>query len=153
MSRDDKKIEDELRSRRKFTMADGIGQNAKGMFKDVSVVPALTQAQTEICQFVRSNVNDSSGALVSVLERRVKSSDSLVANHIEAPLEALKSIIKKVLSSDHQLYEFVREVDQKYGQIYLERPHFQRPGQEAHPDDEYTHKSVKSDLEALLLKL
>ena len=35
----------------------------------------------------------------------------------------------------------------------LERPHFQKPGQKAHPEDEHTHAGTRAELEALLAKL
>lgn len=150
---DDKKIEQELRARRKFSMMDGIAENAKGMFKDVSVVPALTQAQTEIGLFIRGNLRDSSGAMTRVLEARLKSNDELVGAHLKDPLEALRIVVKKIIDNEHRLYDFVREVDQRYGQMYQERPFFQRPGQAAHPDDEYTHESVKEALSLLYSKV
>jgi hypothetical protein len=40
-----------------------------------------------------------------------------------------------------QLREFVRRVDMRWGQMYDERPHFERPGHPPHPDDEYTLSS------------
>jgi hypothetical protein len=33
-----------------------------------------------------------------------------------------------------------------WGEMNDERPHFQRPGQPPHPDDEYTHESVYQQL-------
>ncbi|MCK5883740.1 MAG: hypothetical protein KAG61_08630 [Bacteriovoracaceae bacterium] len=150
---DNKKIEEELRSQRKFSMMDGLAQSAKGMFKDASVVPALTQAQTKIGLFIRGNLRDSSGAMSRVLEARLKGNDELVGSHLNDPLVALNILLKRLLDNEHRLFDFVREVDQKYGQMFQERPHFQRPGQEAHPDDEYTHQSVKESLEQLFNKL
>ena len=47
----------------------------------------------------------------------------------------------------------MRQVDIKWGQMYGERPHFQQPGQPPHPDDEYTHESVRQDLLDLQVKL
>jgi hypothetical protein len=38
----------------------------------------------------------------------------------------------------------------QWGQIMLERPYFQQPGQAPHPHDEYTHESVRRELERLL---
>jgi hypothetical protein len=48
------------------------------------------------------------------------------------------------------LYELVRRVDVKWSQIYDERPYFQQPGQAPHPDDEYTHESVRLTLNQFL---
>lgn len=44
-------------------------------------------------------------------------------------------------------------MDLKWGQMYQQRPYFQQPGQPPHPDDEYTHDSVKENLEDLLRKI
>jgi len=40
----------------------------------------------------------------------------------------------------------VRQADARWGEMYDERPYFQQPGQTAHPDDEYTHESVRQAL-------
>jgi hypothetical protein len=54
------------------------------------------------------------------------------------------------LSNHELLYEFVKQVDFKWGQMYDERPYFQSPGQAPHPNDEYTHESVKKKLRKLV---
>lgn len=150
---DDEKLETEARSRRKFTLAEAIAREGKGTFQGVSAVPALRQAQQEISQFIRAHLRDSSGALVRVLEIRLKSHATLVGSHLDDPLEALAIDVRRILERDAVLFEFVRQVDQKYGEMYQERPHFQRPGQDAHPEDEYTHASVKDDLADLLARI
>ena len=103
--------------------------------------------------FVAEHVSDSSGALHTVLERRIKGSENIVGEHFDDPLTALEIIVAQMLSSDARLHELVRQVDAQWGQIMLERPHFQQPGEEPHPDDEHTHESVRAELEALLAKL
>ncbi len=150
---DEKKIEREILMGRKFSLSEGIAQNAKGMFKDVSVVPALTQAQSEISLYIRGHLRDSSGAMVRVLENRLKSNDELLGSHLSDPLNALKIVVERIIENQNRLYDFVREVDQKYGQMCHERPFFQKPGQKAHPDDEYTHESVKEALVKLYQSL
>lgn len=49
--------------------------------------------------------------------------------------------------------EFVRQVDVRWGELYQERPMFQRPGQAPAPEDEYTDESVRQILTSLLEKL
>ncbi len=58
-------------------------------------------------------------------------------------------MVDKILSNSSIFYEFVRQVDLKWGQMYQERPFFQKPGQNAHPEDEYSHESVKAQLLSL----
>jgi hypothetical protein len=63
---------------------------------------------------------------------------------------ALNEILSTLLDNQDLLYEFVRQVDHKWGQLYGERPYFQQPGQLPHPEDEYTHESVRLKLMKLL---
>ncbi len=149
----DETIEREARMGRKFTLADVIGREGGSFFKGESPVPHLARATNALCMFVDKHVRDGSGALHRALHRRIKSSDTLVANHFDDPLIALEIIIERQLSKDAWFYELVRQVDQEWGRIMAERPHFQEPGEEADPDDEHTHASVRADLEALLAKL
>lgn len=75
---------------------------------------------------------------------------ALVGRHLRDPLEALEVELRWLLGKGPVFHELVRQVDQRCGEMYRERPHFQRPGQEPHPEDEYTHASVRKDLERLL---
>lgn len=150
---DDAALEREARSGRKFSMEEAIARESKGTLKGVSAVPPLRQAQAEISNFIRGNLKDSSGALVRVLDVRMKNHATLVGSHLGDPLAALGSEVKRILDKKPVLHEFVRQVDQKYGEMYQERPHFQRPGQEPHPEDEYTHASVSDALELLLAQV
>ncbi|WP_042891996.1 hypothetical protein, partial [Anaplasma marginale] len=67
-----------------------------------------------------------------------------------SPLIAFEAILSSVIDNENLLYEFVKEVDRKWGQMYDERPYFQKPGQPPHPNDEYTHESVRLQLVDLL---
>lgn len=150
----EKNIEHSLKMRKKFSLADAIASKAGGgIFKGASTVPIMTQLRMEINQFVKDNIKDSSGALKATLNMIVNENDLLVADNEKDPLNGLKQIIDKILKTDYTLHEFVRKVDQKYGQMYSERPYFQKPGQTPHEDDEYTHESVKSALQTLLEKM
>ncbi|MEM1281255.1 MAG: hypothetical protein AAGG53_14835, partial [Cyanobacteria bacterium P01_H01_bin.152] len=66
-------------------------------------------------------------------------------------LQALTELLQPLLTQDAYLREFVRRVDMRWGQMYDERPHFERPGHPPHPDDEYTIASVRSQLQALMI--
>ena len=149
----DRAIEEELRGQQKFTMAGAIGRSGGGMLKGASPVPRLVQAVREITDFIQLHVSDPSGALKSILKARIAADEVRVGQHLDRPLVALREIVEHLLSSDPLLFEFVRRVDVKWGQMFQERPHFQQPGQEPHPDDEYTHASVRKDLQMLLEKV
>ena len=149
----DRMIERDARRGRKFTLADVIGREGASFFHGESPVPMLARATAGLCMFIDRHVSDSSGALRAVLTRRVRTSDTIVAEHFDDPLDALEIIVDQTLSNDAWFYEFVRQVDAEWGRIMLERPHFQQPGEEPHPDDEHTHEEVRAELEALLDKL
>lgn len=121
--------------------------------KGDSPVPPLLQATTTILLFIDQNIADSPGALQATLKTWVKRYDTRVSCHLKAPLKALTEIVELIVSNQEFLYEFVREVDVQWGEIYGERPHFQQPGQPPHPDDEYTHDSVSESLKGFLAKL
>lgn len=136
-------------SGRKFTLADAIAAEGNNFFKGESPVPILLRAVTEINGFIDKHLRDSSGALKAALQDWVKQ-DSRVSEHLDQPLIALEKILKSITSNSEILYEFVRQVDFKWGQIYGDRPYFQQPGQSPHPDDEYTHTSVQQTMTELL---
>ena len=109
----------------------------------------MLRAVTEINGFIDKHLRDSSGALKAVLQDWVKQ-DSRVSEHLDQPLIALEQILTSITTNSEILYEFVRQVDFKWGQIYGDRPYFQKPGQSPHPEDEYTHTSVQTQLVTLL---
>jgi len=143
-------LQRDILSGRKFSLADVIGKEGGSFLKGESPVPPLMQAVTEINAFIASRLGDSSGALQAVLQDWVKNDQAKVSSYLNSPMLALRLIIEELLNNDELYYEFVRQVDFKWGQIYGERPYFQRPGQPAHPQDEYTHQSVKERLVGLL---
>lgn len=148
----DQKIEREIRRGRKFTLADVIGHEG-GFFDGESAVPTLTRVTTGLCNFIDRHVRDSDGALRAVLKRRVRTSETIVGAHFDDPLTALEIIVDQMLSVDARLYEIVRQVDAEWGRLMLERPHFQQPGDAPHPDDPYTHESVRAELNRFLGRL
>ena len=141
----DADLERDILSGRQFSLADVIGREGGSFLKGDSPVPRLMQVVTEINMFIELSLPDSAGALQAVLKNWVKSS-TRVSQHLDQPLVALEGMIQAILTEPQMLYEFVRQVDMKWGEMYDERPHFQRPGQPPHPDDEYTHESVRQAL-------
>jgi hypothetical protein len=147
-------LEKEIRSQQKFSMAGAIGRaGGGGMLKGASPIPRREQASNQIVEFIKQNCPDPSGAIKSILSRRVKNSGPILENHLENPNQALVEIIQAILDKESALHEFVRQVDVRWGEIYQERPHFQQPGQTPHADDEYTHTSVREDLASLMQKV
>jgi hypothetical protein len=143
-------IQREIRQKCSFSLSEAIGREAGTFFKGESAVPRLTQITAEIANFIDHNVSDVSGALRTTLCRRIKANEVLVAKHEDEPIAALKALLSAILESETALFELVGDVDAQWGQMMLERPHFQQPGQAPHPDDEYTHESVRRELERLL---
>ena len=146
-------VQREIRARQKFSMAGAIGRSGSGLMKGESPVSQQEQALAALTQWIDQQVSDPSGALKSILCRRVRSSNLLVASHLQQPCNALREIIETILASDYGTQEFVRQVDVRWGELYQERPLFQRAGQAPDPEDEYTHESVRQALTLLLEKL
>ncbi len=144
-------IQREILSGRKFSLAEAIGREGGSFLKGDSPVPKQEQAIAQINGFIKKNLSDPPGALVAVLCVWVKT-DLRVPANLNSPLVALNQILSSIIDNQNLLYEFVRQVDFKWGQIYDERPYFQKPEPEqpAHPNDEYTHESVRLQLIELL---
>lgn len=137
----------EIRQGRKFSLADAIGQEAGDFLRGESPVPKLIQVKNELQGFVRSHLSDASGALQATLLDLIQTDDVVCSRHFDAPLRALVDMLQPLLDREACLREFVWRVDMRWGQMYGERPHFERPGQPPHPDDEYTIESVRSQLQ------
>lgn len=146
-------IQREMRAQQKFSTAGAIGRAGSGLMKGESPVPRQEQAIIALTQWIEQHVQDPSGALKSILRRRVRNNEMLVARHLKQPGNALREIIDAILASDYAIQEFVREVDVRWGEQYQERPIFQRAGQAPDSADEYTHESVRYDLLLLIEKL
>lgn len=145
-------LQKDILSDRKYSLAEAIGREGGSFLKGESPVPKLVQVTTEVNLFIDKNLSDSSGALQSVLKRWIKS-DPLLSEHLESPLKGLDKILEKILTQKGLFYEMVREADVKWGQMYQERPYFQKPGEPPHPEDEYTHESVRNKLSLLRAKI
>lgn len=149
----DDEIKRTMQAQQTFSLAGAIGRAGSGLMKGESPVPRQEQAITMLTQWIDQQTPDPSGALKSILRRRVRNDALLVARHLRQPHNALREVIETILSSNHALQEFVRQVDVRWGELYQERPLFQRAGQAASPGDEYTEESVRKDLRLLLEKL
>lgn len=149
----DDEIQRTLRAQQTFSTAGAIGRAGKGLMKGESPVSRQEQAITMLMQWIDQQTPDPSGALKSILRRQVRNDVLLVARHLRQPHNALREMIETILSSNYALREFVRQVDVRWGELYQERPIFQREGQPGSPDDEYTEESVQKNLKLLFEKL
>ena len=150
--REDLLLQQDILDSRPFSLAEAIGREGGTFLKGESTVPKLVQVTTAINTFIDRNLIDPDAALQAILHQWVKG-DPRVSQYKETPLVALEEILQSIIANPHLLYELVRQVDIKWGQMYGERPYFQQPGQPAHPDDVYTHESVRQDLLNLQTKL
>jgi len=145
-------LEREIREGRKFTAKEALARLAgPGAMKGASPVSPVRQAETEIGNWLKSNVPDSAGALQMLLQRNLRGSELLLAN-LDWPLAALAGYCEHVLESEHLLRELVRQADVEWGQRMDERPRFERQGS-ADPEDPYTFESVRSTLAEALKRL
>jgi hypothetical protein len=145
-SEQDDRIEQDARTGREFSLAELISREGGDFLKGESPIPQLVQAVTEINRFIVNHLPDSSGCLQSVLQTWVTLDEPKVSQHLDQPLSALEEILISILENQQLLYELVKQVDFKWGQLYQEKPYFQQPGEPPHPDDEYTHESVYATL-------
>jgi hypothetical protein len=149
----DELIQREILRERKFSIAEAIGREGGSFIKGHSPIPRLDQVISLLTIFIQNNLKDSSRVLMSVLQTTVKNDRTRVAESIEEPMVYLHGLIKSYVDNHEMLYELAREVDFKWGQINDEKPHFQKPGEEPHPDDEYSHEIVEGMLKGLLKKI
>ena len=143
----------EAMSGREFTLADVIAQAGGNFLKGESPIPKLVQIKNELKLFISQNLHDLSGSLQAILQIEVDQADKAISHHLDQPLLVLKKLVEQILNQPEILYELVQQVDCKYGQMYGERPYFQRPGAPAHPDDEYSHESVRVQLTNFLERI
>lgn len=142
----DEQVEREVRRGRKFTSKEALARLAgPGAMKGASPVSRVQQAETEIGNWLSSNITDVGGALKLVLHRQIKGSQLLLES-LDQPLVALATYCRNVLEADYLLKELVREADVEWGRAMDERPYFERERAPRHPDDPYTLESVRKAL-------
>ncbi|MCA9253027.1 MAG: hypothetical protein KDA54_18005 [Phycisphaerales bacterium] len=146
----DADIQRDIRSHRKFNVAEAIGRmGGADLLKGASPVTLKRQAEFEIAQYLESQPIVLGDSLANVLTRHVIESTFILERGYEQPIVALKFIIDQLLRSEESLKEFVREIDAEWGRINQERPYFERPGQPPSPADPYTIESVRAALSKL----
>ena len=149
-SDEDAELEREIRSQRKYSLTEAIGRAAGDLMKGASPVTSKRQAELTIEQYLDGHLADSAGALLIVLQRRVRESEDLLERSYERPLEALAVVTEHILESPARLRGFVRQVDAEWGHLYSEQPYFELGETPPRPGDPYTLDSVRDALTALL---
>jgi hypothetical protein len=146
------KIERETRANRKFSLNEAIGRLAGGDFmKGGTPVTRKRQAELEVDEYLRRHLVDSGGVLRSVLCRHL--GESLLNSDYDQPLATLAEYLRRLVTSEPRLEEFVREADAEWGRVHDERPYFQMPSRPPHRDDPYTLDSVRLALVQLRERL
>ena len=149
---EDQDLQREILLGRKFSLAEAFGREGGCFMKGESAIPRPLRAVTEIKQFINSHIDPSAEAISSTLFTWA-STDSRVSRQLDTPLVALTQIVESLLSEPTTFYEFARQVAIAQSHLTGERPHFQQPGQQPHPDAEHTHQSITAELQSLLKRL
>src|SRR5262245_43860101 len=149
----DSQLEREIRAERKFTLEEAIGRLAgPGAMKGASPIARQQQAEAEIGNWLTVHLGACKEALQVVLLRQIAQSD-LLLNNSDQPLVVLAAYCRHVLDSDSCLKDLVRDADIEWGQVFGERPCFDRDGVAPNPDDPYTIESVRIAVSGLFHEL
>lgn len=142
----------EIRSQRKFTIAEAIGREGDNFMKGESAIPRPLKAITEINQFVTTHLPNPNGPVSATLQSWAKE-DIQVSRHLDRPLTALSLIIESLLNEPTTFQEFFRQIAIAQSKLTGDRPHFQSPNHPPHPNAAHSHESVRQQLIHLLKKL
>ena len=146
-------LQRDIRAERKFSLSEAIGREGGSFLKgSQAMVPRPLRALAVINGFIECHLEDANGALQPCLKRWIKT-DVRVGKYLDEPLLALRSLITEILQQPQVLYEFARQVAVEWGEMNGERPYFQKPGAEPHPEVAYSHERIQTMLTALLGQL
>ena len=95
--------------------------------------------------YLKEHLSDTSGALRTVLLRRLASSEHLDGRY-DQPLQFLADGLQHVLASEERMRDLVTDADIEWSRITGERPFFEKEGKSPHPDDPYTLLSIQTTL-------
>ncbi|ESA32545.1 hypothetical protein N836_24840 [Leptolyngbya sp. Heron Island J] len=146
-------LQRDIRAGRKFSLSEAIGREGGSFLKgSQAMVPRPLRALAVINGFIDRHLDDTNGALQPCLKRWIKT-DVRVGKYLDEPLLALRSLMTDIVQQPQVLYEFARQVAVEWGQMNGERPYFQKPGAEPHPEVAYSHQRIQEILAALLEQL
>ena len=148
---DDAELRRSILGDRKFSLEEAIGRMAGGdLMKGASPVTRKRQAELAIKLFLEQHLPDGEGALLPVMLRRIRESETLLKSDYDQPLQVLARFCERLLGSDEFLQRFVSDVDAEWGRIYAEMPRLEQHGKPPRADDPYTFASVRGKLTRLL---
>ncbi|MEL6779396.1 MAG: hypothetical protein AAFO06_19300 [Cyanobacteria bacterium J06597_16] len=145
-------LEREIRLGRKFSMAEALGREGGSFMKGESTIPRPLRAKHTINQFITQHLRDPSSALSTTLQTWTNN-DIRVSKQLDTPLIALAQILESLLGEAVTFSEFSRQVAIAQSHITGDRPYFQAPGSEPHPNADYTHHTIQTELLELLATL
>ncbi|MEM6450262.1 MAG: hypothetical protein AAF703_08115 [Cyanobacteria bacterium P01_D01_bin.105] len=145
-------IEADIRATRKFSLADAIGKEGGGFLRSGSTIPRPLQATNVIDHFIQTHTREPTSALATTLQQW-SHHDIRLSQRLDAPLSALAALVDALLTEPTTFYEFARQIAIAHGQLTGERPHFQQPNHPPHPDADYTHDSIRTELTHLQCQL
>lgn len=147
------RIEQEIRRRRAWDLADAVARAGAGNLRGASPVPADRQLALEAGAILAARLADPDGTLTRVLLERLADDPSLLGAWRGRPAAALAALVDRALATPAALEDLVREVDARWGRDYDERPRFETGGRPPAADDPYTLAGVKRQLETLRQEL
>jgi len=145
-------LEREIRTNRKFTLAEAIGREGGSFMKGESSIPRPLRATTRINQFITTHTQDPAGAFATTLSSWV-TNDIRVSRQLDTPLVALNQVIESTLKEPTSFIEFFRQVAIAQSKLTGDRPYFQQLNQPPHPEADHTHDSIRAALVQLLQDL
>ena len=145
-------LQREIRASREFPLAEAIGREGGGFMKGESSIPRPLRATTQINQFITANVTDKGGAFSTTLSAWA-TNDIRVSRQLDTPLVALAQIIESTIQEPTSISEYARHVAIAHSKETGDRPYFQQLNQPPHPQAEYTHASIKTELKHILKAL
>ena len=149
----DRATTQEIRRGRKFSLSEAVAREAGGNLKGASPVAPTRQVLAAVDDLLERFLVDGEGSLRRTILARLEVEVPLLAAHSQDPAEALRHFLEGILDSTTALEELVRQTDARWGREYHEKPHFNQPGQPAHPADPYTPEGVRRELEQLLASI
>ena len=148
---DSREIQTEIRQGRKFSVAEAIGREGGSFLRSSEAIPRPLRAIAQLNQFLDRHLHDSEGALKPTLQRWLQG-DERFSQNLDLPLLVMSEVLVE-LAQPPVLYEFARQVNVHWGQIYGDRPYFQLPGQPAHSEAAYSHESIQAALNQVQAQL
>ena len=143
-------IRREILQGREFSLAEVIGREGGTFLRGNDSIPRPMRAIATLNHFLDTHLTDSEGALKPTLQRWLQE-DARFSQNLDLPLMAMAETLEE-MAQPPALYEFARQVNVHWEQMYGDRPYFQKPGQPPHPEAAYSHEGIQSTLKELQMQ-